>query len=190
MGHPALATLAAAAIWLMLPPAVQAQTPPSTATATAPATKSKYTVAELAKVLQNAGYRADIPTGGSPRISTGMSGYKVNVYLYSCDGDAGCGSLEFSMILTKSDKMTLSLVDKWNQEKRYAKAYLDTDGDLNLEYDVSFVGGVTTQHIVEAAGIFEALLPALDQFLNKPPAENQPPAVAPAPGAEAPAPRP
>ena len=117
-------------------------------------------------MFQNAGYRAEIPTGGSPRIITGMSGYKVYIYLYSCDGDAGCGSMEFSIILTKNAKMTLSIVNKWNQEKRYAKTYLDTDGDLNMEYDVSFAGGVTSDHIVQAAGVFEALLPALDQFIN------------------------
>jgi hypothetical protein len=163
----ALAILAAAAIGLMLSPAAQAQpAPPSTAGNSGTFTKIK--IADLAKVFQNAGYRADIPTtGSSPRILTGMSGYKVAIYLYSCD-DGGCGSLEFSSSFTKSAKMTLSIVNKWNQEKRYAKAYLDTDGDLNMEYDVSFSGGVTNDHLLQAASVFETLLPQLEQFINKP----------------------
>jgi hypothetical protein len=164
----ALTILASAAIGLMLAPAAHAQGAPQS-TATASTVKTKFTAAELAKVFQNAGYRADVPTSGSPRILTGMSGYKVAIFLYSCDGDAGCGSLEFSSSFTKSAKMTLSIVNKWNQEKRYAKAYLDTDGDLNLEYDVSFAGGVTSDHVVQAASVFETLLPALEQFINKPP---------------------
>jgi len=162
----ALAIFVGAAVGLMLPPAAHAQTPAPPSTASAPAVFTKIKTPDLAKVFQNAGYRAEIPTGGSPRIITGMSGYKVYIYLYSCDGDAGCGSMEFSIILTKNAKMTLSIVNKWNQEKRYAKTYLDTDGDLNMEYDVSFAGGVTSDHIVQAAGVFEALLPALDQFIN------------------------
>jgi hypothetical protein len=152
----------------MLPPAAQAQPAPPSTTTAAPATFIKITKADLAKVFQDAGYRADVPTTGSPRILTGMSGYKVAIFLYSCDGDNGCGSMEFSSSFTKSAKMTLSIVNKWNQEKRYAKAYLDTDGDLNLEYDVSFAGGVTNKHLIEAAGVFETLLPALEQFINKP----------------------
>jgi hypothetical protein len=166
--HPhALSILAAAAIGLMLPPAAHAQTPAPPSTATAPNVFTKIKAADLAKVFQNAGYRADVPTSGSPRILTGMSGYKVAIFMYSCD-DAGCGSLEFSSSFTKSAKMTLSIVNKWNQEKRYAKAYLDTDGDLNLEYDVSFAGGVTNDHLIQAASVFETLLPALEQFINKP----------------------
>jgi hypothetical protein len=74
----------------------------------------------------------------------------------------------FSILLSKSANKTLSLVNKWNQEKRYAKAYLDSDGDLNLEYDVSFAGGVTTDHIAQAASVFETLLPALDQLIKPP----------------------
>jgi len=164
----ALTILAAAAIGLFLPPAAHAQTPAPPSTATSPNVFTKIKVADLAKVIQNAGYRAEVPTEGkSPHIVTGMSGYKVWIYLYTCD-DAGCGSLMFSNLRAKSAKMTLSLVNKWNQEKRYAKAYLDTDGDLNLEYDVSFSDGVTSEHIIQAAGVFETLLPALDQLINNP----------------------
>src|SRR5215469_2891552 len=151
------ALTALAAVTLMLPPAGHAQTPAPPSTATAPSVFTKMKIADLAKVFQNAGYRAEIPTGGNPRILTGMSGYTVAIYLYSCD-DAGCGSLEFSKIFTKSAKMTLSVMNKWNQEKRYVKAYLDTDGDMNLEYDVSFSGGVTSDHLIQAAGVFESLI--------------------------------
>ena len=164
----ALAILAGAAIGLMLPAAAQAQTPAPPSTASAPAVKNKYTITELAKVFQDANYRAEVPADQkTPHIITGMSGYKVWVNLYSCDGDAGCGSMMFSIILSKSANKTLSIANKWNQEKRYAKAYLDTDGDLNLEYDVSFAGGVTAEHIAQTAGVFDTLLSALDQFIAK-----------------------
>jgi hypothetical protein len=171
--HALAIILAAATIGLLPLPAAQAQTPAPPSTAT-PSTFTKILKADLAKVFQEAGYRADVPTSGSPRILTGMSGYKVAIFLYSCDdtpegkSTGPCGSMEFSSSFTKSAKMTLSIVNKWNQEKRYAKAYLDTDGDLNLEYDVSFAGGVTGKHVIEAAGVFETLLPALEQFINKP----------------------
>lgn len=124
-----------------------------------PEVAAKFKPNDLAAILQSAGYRAEVAVVNSrPRIRTGMNGFNVLVLLYSCDDNSGCGSMQFSTGYAKSAQTTMSVANKWNQEKRYGKAYIDTDGNLALEYDVSFFGGVTRDYIKESAGTFESLL--------------------------------
>src|SRR5262249_48892705 len=130
---------------------------------------SKFKPADLAGILRDAGYRAEVVTENNrSRIRTGMGGYTVVVYLYSCEDDGYCGSLQYSMGLTKSASYTLTIANKWNQEKRYAKAYLDTNGNLYLEYDLSFRGGVTRETVAAAARLFDDLLGDFRTMLNAP----------------------
>ena len=74
--------------------------------------------------------------------------------------------MQLSLGLTKNADFTLSLVNKWNQEKRYAKAYLDTNGNLYLEYDLSFRGGVTRETVAAAARLFDDLLGDFRTMIN------------------------
>lgn len=44
---------------------------------------------------------------------------------------------------------TLQKVNRWNQTKRYSRAYLDEDGDPVLELDLDLVGGATKARIID-----------------------------------------
>ncbi len=47
------------------------------------------------------------------------------------------------------ERITLSRINEWNKTKRFAKAYLDKDGDPVLEADIELTGGVTEKNIKE-----------------------------------------
>jgi hypothetical protein len=160
------ALLVVGAIVLLTPAAARSQAKQTPAPAPPPpAVVTKFKPAELATILQNAGYRAEVVfVDSKPRIRTGMSGYNVTIYLYSCEEDSGCGSITFYAGFTKTAQNTLSLANKWNQEKRYVKAYIDTDGDLAMEYDVSFFGGATSDTFKQSANMFENLLASYKTF--------------------------
>jgi hypothetical protein len=125
---------------------------------TPPATEvfTKFKPNDIATILRDAGYRAEVVTENQrTRIRTGMGGYNVYVYLFSCDDDGACASLQYSLGLTKSPIYTLSVANKWNQDKRFAKAYLDTNGNMFLEADVYFRGGVGREVLSATARIFD-----------------------------------
>jgi hypothetical protein len=53
---------------------------------------------------------------------------------------------------------TLEAINQWNQTTRYAKAYLDDEGDAIVHYDIDLDGGATEQTILEAVKLFASLL--------------------------------
>ncbi len=137
---------------------------PSFAETAAPAPSTpgvivKFKADDIASILRDAGYRAEIVTENNrTRVRTGMSGYNINVYLYGCDEDGACTSLQYSLGLTKSPSYTLSVANKWNQDKRFTKAYLDVNGNLFLEADVYFRGGTTRDAVASSVRLFDDLV--------------------------------
>jgi putative sensory transduction regulator len=122
---------------------------------------------DIASIVRDAGYRAEVVTENNrTRIRTGMSGYNVNVYLYGCDDEAACNSIQFSLGLTKSPSYTLSIANKWNQDKRFTKAYLDTGGNLFMEADVYFRGGVSRDALIASTRLFDDLVADFRSVLN------------------------
>ena len=49
-------------------------------------------------------------------------------------------------------------VNAWNRDNRFGRAFLDTDGDPILQYDLDLEGGATERTIQEAVRTFRALL--------------------------------
>ena len=47
------------------------------------------------------------------------------------------------------ERVSFSRINEWNKTKRFAKAYLDKDGDPVLEADIELTGGVTEKNVKE-----------------------------------------
>jgi hypothetical protein len=56
-------------------------------------------------------------------------------------------------------------VNDWNRDKNYTKAFLDKDGDPNLEMDLDLAGGVTVARVKDAISTFEQSLKAFQKML-------------------------
>jgi hypothetical protein len=117
---------------------------------------SKFTPNDIAEILRGLGYRAEviIPEKGNPSIRSGMAGWDVLVFLYSCEPD-GCMSLEYNLTVRKDPRFSLALLNTWNMEKRFAKTFLEKNGNITLSADVYFNGGVSRDLIIWSARFFE-----------------------------------
>jgi hypothetical protein len=122
------------------------------------AVMDRITQKEMAALLRDAGYRAEITQGKESRyIRTAMSGYKVAVYFYDCTDD-GCAALQFSTIFDKAPNLTIHVANSWNAQHRYARAYIDTsDESIFFEYDF-MLNGVTTKFIKDNLSLYETQL--------------------------------
>ncbi len=126
---------------------------------------TEFTPDQVASILRDAGYRAEIVHENEKyHILTGMGGYKVVLYLYCNNGK--CTSLDWDVSFTAAPKYTLTLVNKWNREKRYAKAYIANDGAFYLEYSLDFSGGVTKQTLASSASLFDSFVNGLDGWIT------------------------
>lgn len=167
-------TFAALAALLMLAAAPQAlaqkrmpqqEAPPQRGESSAMGeTVGRITAQQMAGVLRNRGNNAEILNDNNrARIRTQIGGRRVTVFFYACN-DGGCQSIQYRAIFQRNDRYTLAFVNAWNYEKRFAKAYLDNDGDLVLEWDVDFDGGVSVPFISESVQTFQTMLNAFDRF--------------------------
>lgn len=119
---------------------------------------------QMAAILRNRGHRAEVVTENNrTRLRTQIGSRRVTVYFYACN-DNGCQSIQYRALFERNERFTLAFVNAWNYEKRFAKTYLDSDGDLVLEWDVDFDGGVTAGFISESVATFQTMLNAFDRF--------------------------
>ncbi|WP_168201712.1 YbjN domain-containing protein [Phreatobacter aquaticus] len=127
-------------------------------------TIGRITPQQMAGVLRNRGATAEIVSENNrSRIRTQIGGRRVTVFFYACN-DGGCQSIQYRAVFQRNDRYTLAYVNAWNYEKRFAKTYLDNDGDLVLEWDVDLDGGVSVPFISESVQTFQTMLGAFDRF--------------------------
>ena len=119
---------------------------------------------QMAAVLRERGNPAEITTDNNrTRLTTEISGLRTSVHFYSCN-DGGCQSIQYRTLFRRNERFTLAFVNAWNYEKRFAKAYLDRDGDLVLEWDVDLDGGVSVAYVAETVSTFQAMLNTFGRF--------------------------
>lgn len=176
--------LAVAAVVLAPPARAQTQeaapaveTMPAPATAAVPAivvapptarlidATDPQAILEIAKGFGSAEIETD--NKGDPKIVGRIEGSKYVVLFYGCTAAADCKSIQFVVSWRAKDKMALEKINKYNDDKRFGKAYLDKDGDPTLEFDVNLVGGVTRKNFEETYDWWKTSLVQFAKFLNK-----------------------
>lgn len=99
------------------------------------------TPAELEAVLKQSGIPYE--KTGAQEYRVEMAGLKkVWLYLDFCQGDR-CGVLSLSAGFTLEEPPDLELVNQWNREHRFSRAYLDDEGAVWVESDLDLTGGVS-----------------------------------------------
>jgi len=99
--------------------------------------KPYYLPSEIASIIQDCGYRAEMKKLDSGRtvIRSAAGGFAFSIYCYGTkENKDHVTTVQFSSSF--SQKVTTEQVNKWNQKKRFIKAYADSDGELVLEWDI------------------------------------------------------
>ena len=129
-----LSLLAGAAICAALP-----------ATAGAQSVLTEVSPDRMTNILTSMGLEVSEASGGSPDeqapLIVELGGYRVLVFLLNDNTDAQLYTV------FPGQKADTDLMNRWNRDFRFARAYRDDDGDPVLEADLDFVGGVTEEAI-------------------------------------------
>ena len=96
--------------------------------------------------------RAQIGEGAYLKFNVGC--FKALILPYGSFPDFG--SLQFHIGFKAQPEQ--QAVNRWNQENRYGRAFLDAEGDPILQYDIDLEGGATELLILEAQKTFRALV--------------------------------
>lgn len=118
--------------------------------------RSPEAILDMARSFGTAQF--DTPdSDGRPAIDGEMDGLLYGILLYGCDNPDGCESVQFFASFT-SENNNLEFVNAWNQDKRYATAYIADDGAAVLAYSANIDFGVTRNNFYDTFDIWSILL--------------------------------
>lgn len=114
---------------------------------------------ELARILQDAGYRATVGVDavGDPMVTSTASGSDFSVFMYDCDAGR-CGSIQFKAGFDLDPGTTTDAMNAWNEGMRYTNAYMDDEGDPWLELDLDLAEGSTDTQVVGYLQLWDTLM--------------------------------
>lgn len=88
---------------------------------------------------------------GDPMIEGRIDGVGYAVFFYGCDSGQDCNAVQFAASWVNPGHVTSARINDWNREKRFGKAYLDSDGDPVITMDVNLDYGVTIRNFEDTA---------------------------------------
>jgi Putative bacterial sensory transduction regulator len=101
-------------------------------------------ILEIARGFGSAELEAD--SEGRPRIRARMEGINYSVLFFGCEATVNCKSIQF-WTYTAAPQNGESVVNAWNRDNRFGRAYIDRDGDVVVEMDVNLWGGVSQKNL-------------------------------------------
>lgn len=104
-------------------------------------------------------------SNGDPRITGKVDGVTYQVYLMNCTNNTNCEDLNFYAGFL-DNKQTLDVINAWNRDKRFGKAYLDSDLDAVIEYDVNLEKGVTRENLDAAFNLWTLILEQYTTYIG------------------------
>lgn len=110
---------------------------------------------EIAKGFGSATLETD--SVGDPKISGRINGIIYKVDFYGCQNNRNCTDLLF-VASWRSDRVTLEDVNAWNRDKRFGKAYLDSDDDPCLELAVNLDFGVSRKNMEDNFAWWQSII--------------------------------
>lgn len=121
------------------------------------------------KAMQDFGLVATMGVDGQgdPKVSSRVSDTKFSVYFYGCQDNDNCSSILIKAGYDLNNGISALKVNEWNREKRFAKAYIDDEGDPFLEMDVNLdFDGVGNKNFEDTLDWWRLLVEDFEEFID------------------------
>ena len=142
--------------------------------APAPSTKTSELISgndveAIAALLREAGYKAQIKANGDGirYIDSAANGVFFTLSFSDCDITSDCSSLRFLAWWERPSGFTATESNEWNAHYKLARAAIDNDGDLILDYYLSLKGGVRRENFLDAFDWWSLLLGDFRNFMDE-----------------------
>lgn len=126
-------------------------------------------VEAIAALLREAGYKAQIKINddGVRYIDSAANGMYFTLSFTDCDINTGCASLRFLAWWERPAGFSPKEANEWNNSYKLARAAIDREGDLVLDYYLSLKGGVRRENFLDVFDWWSLLLVDFRQFMDK-----------------------
>jgi hypothetical protein len=123
---------------------------------------------QVAKLLQEAGYKAEIKKhdgSGDLYISSAANGSPFTIEFYDCASAKGCTSIQFFSWYSKKPWYSIEMANRWNAKKRFLRIVIDKDGDLSTWMDITTIGKVSFANFADNVDWWQSMTSDLFTFL-------------------------
>ena len=110
--------------------------------------------------LQRVGFSVDLSkdSDGDPMIESTDNDEPFLVYFYECTDGKDCGYMQFREGWDLKDGTTLEVIEKWNEDRVWGRAWLDSDDDPWIDLTVNLRGGITSANLDDTASWWWSVL--------------------------------
>ncbi|HVW92230.1 MAG TPA: YbjN domain-containing protein [Devosia sp.] len=125
-------------------------------------------VDDIAKWLQDAGYKAEVQTAkdGSKSVYSAADGTGFYVDFYDCKNGPNCASIQFSVGFDTKGQFNATKMNDWNSNNRWVRAYVDEKDDPWLDMDVDLSPGGTWEGLTDEFAVWRDMLVSFKKFIN------------------------
>lgn len=102
---------------------------------------------------------------GDPQVTGRIGGNAYTIFFYGCTDGRDCTNLQFSSGWI-SDDVDLAMINRWNREHRFSRAYLDDENDPIIEMDVNLEFGVSRRNFDDTFGVWSAILSSFANYVD------------------------
>lgn len=124
--------------------------------------------ATIKAIVESRGWPATIVSKADddPYIESNRNGLKFLILFMNCEEGKKCKTLQYYMGFSDAKDVTLEQLNKWNREKRFARAYRDDVGDPVLEMDVDLdFAGIPRENVGETLNTWASLMDSFREFV-------------------------
>jgi hypothetical protein len=102
----------------------------------------------IVAALENNGFSVDMTTDGDgdPMIESTDNDEPFNVHFYGCTDGKDCEYIEFTEGWDLPNGTTPDVIEKWNEDRVWGRAYLDSENDPWVDMAVNLKGGVSAEN--------------------------------------------
>ncbi|TVR10479.1 MAG: YbjN domain-containing protein [Salinarimonadaceae bacterium] len=102
---------------------------------------------------------------GDPLIVGRIDGYRYAVYFYGCVNGERCTSIAFYSVWIL-ESFDSNRINEWNRDRRYARSYIDRDGDPAIQMDVNLDFGVSRLNFDDTFALWSSVLKEFASFVD------------------------
>ena len=122
----------------------------------------------ISKVMQDAGYRAEIAKlgNGEPYIQSASGGYPFRLFFYGCDDDfENCLTVQLFAGFRTDESPTLEEMNAYSRDNRWARVYIDAEDDPVIEMDIDLEdGGMSPELFTDNLEYWEYVMGQFAEF--------------------------
>ncbi len=102
----------------------------------------------IVSALEANGFSVNVTTDSDddPLIESTDDDEPFSVHFYGCTNNKDCEYIQFVSGWDLSKGTTMQVIEKWNEDRVWGRAYIDSDNDPWLDLAVNLKGGVTPEN--------------------------------------------